>query len=145
MSHYSNLLGQYQPLNCSYCLKDILLEPKGSVAVFIRENITNNRGVIIDFQTLCSDKCSHKIKREYNSSKFSFVEYNIEELTVPFNFLSWSVANFEVLHNVPNFFVNKSFFQFKTFYTTLSQCVMRNQTEEEISHVNTRNNSINKK
>lgn len=137
--HFTNALGKYEPLFCKNCYTDLLIKKESSLVVFVKE-VDGRRVQIIDLHWSCKGECASNLRTRYiDKKKYEIVEQELSEILNPFNFVSWSLGAFDMLHRVWNFYNDSAFSNLKDFYAISSQSILRDATDEELNEIKKKN------
>ncbi|WP_270215442.1 hypothetical protein [Clostridium butyricum] len=141
----SNLFSKYVPLKCSCCGKDLLaknnLNDYNGVIVFLEDTShTNiNKSKYIDVYFACKGICDDKLQSYYYSQGYSNGWEDISDLIIPYKYLQWIIGILNGLYSNEVEYTEQAFSKLKDFIISISQIVLKNQSQEDIHRIITLN------
>ena len=144
ISPVRNVLGQYFPLTCQNCGKDILENldvGPGYNVVFINKSFENHEGYeVVDMYWCCKGECNDKIEAKYTQT-YDYVYSNhyegwqdIFEFCTPYMYLYFNLTVMNQLRDDKHRYSDFAFEKLKDFIIAISQKVLRESSVRELTN-----------
>lgn len=132
----SNLYPEYRPLPCFHCGSDLLKKPATSTMAFVKQKGAINPAVVIDFYWTCTGECEQKVELDFQNKNCIITKENLASISIPYNFLHWMLANFELIHKTYLVYEPLAFSRLKLFLSTVPQLSFRDHNENDFKQMN---------
>jgi hypothetical protein len=124
----SDMFQSYQPLPCMYCKKDLLRSPESAVFGFMKDTLKKK---IVEFYWACEEDCASYITTGYEGVHFIHESDFLQNLLIPSNYLSWSLANLDVIRSQTHVYTDDTYRHIRQLFLACSQFVFRNHRVDE--------------
>jgi len=131
----SNLYSEYRPLPCFHCGTDLLKNPTTSTLALVKQKGSINPAVVIDLYWTCLGDCEQKVEADFQQKNCIITKENLASLSIPYHFLHWTLANFELIHKTYLVYEPLAFSRLKVFITRLPQLSFREHTDEDFKQM----------
>ncbi|MDB2153822.1 restriction endonuclease [Clostridium butyricum] len=138
----SNLLSEYMPLKCSHCGKDLLqldsLDDYSGIIVFLEKtNHDLQKTKIENIYYSCKGRCDD-IQQNFSYKLGFFNSWeDISDLVIPQKYISWIMSILNGMYSGELEFSDTAFDKLKDFIIAISQIVLKNQTNSDLSRLQT--------
>ncbi len=134
------LTGEYLPLECAVCHKD-LLEPKGIegyaglVGIATVPDASGQHRRIVDVYWACKNPCNLHVEAKLRGTEVAVGWEDISDLAIPAWYLRWMLALMNRLRNGDDVYDDEAYEHIKDFTMAVGQKVFREITEQERERV----------
>jgi len=130
----TKLLGEYLPLACAKCGKDLLkIENKGeAIIVFEHDDETDE---VESVYCVCKGICDRYMSNKARVSNCYTSWDDLEDFLLPTIYLKKYMANLNILYEGRVKFTPQAFLEYKKAIIAISQLVLRDQSAEEYQRV----------
>ena len=131
----SILFGEYEPLLCEYCGKDLLkehLHDRGAIVVLL-ENINTNE--FVDAYACCKGHCDRALTAKKRQAGIGSEWEDISDWIIPSIFMRKEMAIFNQLHSGTIKYSEEAFEKLKQIILRLSQFALREDDDEQKKRV----------
>jgi hypothetical protein len=126
----ARVFGEYDPLACSVCGKDLLQDRSGVIGLAIK--FVDNKKHVLDVYWACRGHCDRVKQQEiWHSLETSTGWEGLDDLSIPLVYVRWFISTFNNLRNGDEVFTDEAFEKFKEFTMAVSQIVVRETTAEQ--------------
>lgn len=129
----NNILLDYEALRCEKCEKDLFKDAKNSKIYLVKEQ--NGKG-IVSFNWACNGECKDQTTKRFKEEGFVITEEILYDLLIPVNFLSWALANMDIMKTQWDVYSNEAYTNMRKFLVAGSQYALRDHSLEEIKRIN---------
>ena len=128
----SRILSSYEPLRCSVCGTDLLSPEKHDHGIvgFVMHPETYK---CVDCYVACRGGCDQKMQSRYRMVGSYTAWDDVDDLLIPTIFLQRIIALLNQLHSGEFEFEPQGFESYKQILIKISQCVLRQQSEEDFN------------
>ncbi len=130
----NNLFDNYEPLEYVCCGKDLLIEKTG-IIVFVQKRNTKYVCDTVDIYWVCKGECDEKKRNYYETQGYSTAWEDIGDIAIPGKYLSWNMAILNRMYDNIDRYEKVAFEKLKQFIISISQIVLRDQTDEQIKRL----------
>ena len=139
----SNILTKYEPLVCDCCGKDLFQDihkhQYGSIICFVEKESNLEKDDytqhIVDVFLACKGNCDMKLGQVYRKAQCITTWEDIGDLIIPTRYLSWYMAIINSVYYGKTTYDQKAFEKIKNILITLSQLVLRHQSQDDIQRL----------
>ncbi len=134
------LLGEYQPLPCGNCGKDLLhsLVADNAQPIYARvyrRTASDARRNIEDIYVACKGECDRELRGRVENGDRLTDWADLSDLTIPIEFLRWVFANMNCIRNGSNVYSDEAYSKLKDLILSMSQLVLRYTSDAERERV----------
>lgn len=139
----SNLLSQYMPLKCDVCGKDLLhtdiVDKYTGVVVFVEDTAYRKQNYLknkyVDIYFACKGRCDDTLQEYHYSKGHSNGWQDISDLIIPFKFLQFYMGILNRIRDGEDIYTDETYEKLKHFLISISQIVMKNQSEHDLQRI----------
>lgn len=141
----SNILTDYHSLNCRYCGKDLLnhesISKYSGIVAFVNDRCFKKENDyekehIIDVYWACKGRCDNILQNKYRAIGGWTGWEDISDIIIPSKYLDWNISIMNRLRDGSTIYKEEAYNNLREFIVRVSQFVLRQQTDEQISRYN---------